>query len=231
MNGEQEKPSEKKEEKQQQPVVQHKGFKVPKTNLSQLIKSYWKIDPDNIDEAVWDEILSNADPEKATSYTRNIYARNMRRFSYQFYESSIKKGFKVKLYHGGTVLWKPPTPAIPVEKIYSNRNFTFTQDSANSVIALARLRGWKSINLSGTHHQRDMLWLAVQRQNLKEQKAFEARQADGSIKKFDDKGKAIKYIPITIANFTPEADSKLAQQWAEELATATKKKTPKPPSP
>jgi len=129
-----------------------------------------------------------------------------------------KTGFEIKLRNGGKVMWNPPDRDHP--EMISAPAKSFNQDSAEAIVALARLHGWKTLNLHGNQEQKEMLWLAVQRQNLQDQQAYERNP------RRDKDGKKIEYVPLTVSNFAPLGDSKILQQWLEEKARHDALRTP-----
>jgi hypothetical protein len=132
-------------------------------------------------------------------------------------ERNKKAGFfELELLNGGKIKWAPPNQNEP-EKI-SCPPRKFNAEAAAAMVSLARLRGWKTVNVDGTVEQKEMLWLEVMRQNLLDKESFERKQKDGTIPKKSQDGKDIVYTPLTVANFVPLADSPVFQQWLKEEA-------------
>lgn len=135
-----------------------------------------------------------------------------------------KTGFEADLLGGGKIAWHAPTPNSP-EKITSDAK-TFNQQSAAAVIAMARMRGWKTLNLHGSPEQKEILWMAIQRQNLLEQEAYERSP------KFDATGNKIPYVPLASGDFTPRDG--VINMWLkekEEYERIQQKKQAAPPAP
>lgn len=90
-----------------------------------------------------------------------------------------------------TIQWHvlPPTRDKAEREFISGRNRGFCQQDAKAIVALAAVRGWKTINVHGSQKQKDMLWLEAMKLGLKVNdhtpgpealKAWEEEQANGS---------------------------------------------------
>lgn len=124
-----------------------------------------------------------------------------------------KTGFELMM-NGKKVSWNAPTQQSP--EMVTGVSRGFDQSSADAMVALARLRGWRTMNVHGTTEQKDMLWLSIQRQNRLDQEAFENGQKNGTIPLKD--GKPIEYTPLTVGNYKPAADSPAMQAYLREQA-------------
>jgi hypothetical protein len=175
-----------------------------RTKLHEVINEKWGYNW--LDNDAFSSIIKYADPEMA---------------------KKNKTGFEMDLLNGKKIKWNLPSQNDPNEKI-SGPNRGFDQDTAAAMVALARLRGWKTMIVEGTLEQKEMLWLAVQRQNLLEMDAFERDQKSGKIPKKDNEGKEITFSPLSVANFVPLADSPVYQQWLEEEAAWKAQHAPAP---
>jgi len=182
----------------QEPEQQVDNVKRKRTKLDEVINEAWGYG--GLDGDAFDSIIKYADPEMA---------------------KKSKTGFEMDLLKGGKISWTPPSQQDPNERI-SCPSKKFDQDAAAAMVALARLHGWKTLNVHGTVEQKEMLWLAVQRQNLLEKEAFERDQKSGKIpqteKDKDGKDVPVTFTPLSVANFMPLADSKIFQQWQQEDA-------------
>ncbi|MBI3440846.1 MAG: hypothetical protein HY052_03415 [Proteobacteria bacterium] len=134
-----------------------------------------------------------------------------------------KTGFKLKLLDGGEINWNPPSERSP--EMISGVSRHFNQASAEAIVALARLRGWKTLDVHGTPAQKEMLWLAAQRQNLQEKEAYERNPC------VDDKGNKVPFQPLVVTNFAPLADSRAFVQWKQEEAAYNTQHPPVPAIP
>ena len=119
-----------------------------------------------------------------------------------------KDGFHVETNSGGKIQWSPLSNDHP-ERI-SIPYESFNQEAAAAMVSLGRLRGWRSFELHGETEHKEIMWLEIQRQNLREKEAFEQGQKNGTIPK--DK----QYQDLT-CNFEPLPDSKVMQIWQKEL--------------
>lgn len=126
-----------------------------------------------------------------------------------------KTGFEL-LMNGKKVSWNAPTQESP--EMVTGVAKDFDQNTADAMVALARLRGWRTMNVHGTTEQKDLLWLAIQRQNRLEKEAFENGQKNGSIPLKDKDGKPVEYKPLTAGNYKPAADSPAMQAYMQEQA-------------
>ena len=124
-----------------------------------------------------------------------------------------KKGFKLKDKDGSTIEWLPPSdkgPEFICKKMGMFGN-SFSDGDANTIVCLAKLRGWKSINVHGTVEQKEKLWLAVMQQNLADYSLFHAGKLMGP------DGKPVTefhWTTVPKENFTPLKDSAAYQQMA-----------------
>jgi hypothetical protein len=175
-----------------------------RTRLHEVINETWGYNW--LDNDAFASIIKYADPEMAKKNTT---------------------GFELDLFNGKKIKWNLPSQNDPNERI-SGPNRGFDQDTAAAMVALARLRGWKTLNVHGTVAQKEMLWLAVQRQNLLEMDAFERDQKNGKIPKTGADGKVITFSPLSVGNHTPLADSPIYQQWLKEEAEWKEKHAPTP---
>ncbi|MCE9508025.1 MAG: hypothetical protein K8R48_06910 [Alphaproteobacteria bacterium] len=175
-----------------------------RTKLHEVINEAWGYNW--LDNDAFASIIKYADPEMAQKNKMG-------------FELDLLNGKKIKFYH--------PTPNDPNERIAGPKK-ELDQDTAAAMVALARLRGWKTMNVHGTVEQKEMLWLAVMRQNLLEIDAFERDQKNGKIPKKDQDGKEIPFSPLSVANFVPLADSPVYQQWLQEEAEWKAKHAPAP---
>ena len=163
-----------------------------RTRLDEVINEAWGYG--ELDDDAFESIIKYADPDTA---------------------DKNKTGFEVALRNGGKIKWNPQSQTEP--EMISCPSRKFNPEAAAAMVALSRLHGWKALNVHGTVEQKEMLWLEVQRQNLLEKEAFERKVKDGTIPK-DKDGKLPVYTPLTVANFTPLADSRIYQQWLQEEA-------------
>lgn len=98
---------------------------------------------------------------------------------------------------------------------------TFTQDDAAAMVALTKVFGWTQVQVHGTVAQKEMLWLAVQLQNLLDQEFYDKNP------KRDESGKKIEFVPTAVVGFTPIATSKVWQQ-LQQAQDEYKARNPKP---
>lgn len=182
-------PAEQTDEQRQQAAAKCGPRK--RSNLDGVINDLWGFP--SLDDEAYLSLIKDVDPDSA---------------------KKKKTGFELTLLNGGKINWNAPTHNCHESISAPNRGFC--QESAEAMVAMARLRGWKALNVSGTVEQREMLWLAVQRQNLKEKTAFEEGQRNGSIPKNDKDGKPLEYVPLTVNNYAPELNSKIDLQWQAE---------------
>lgn len=173
-----------------------------RTNLHTILNETWGASW--IDDEIFEEIIKHGDPSTA---------------------KKTKTGFTFSLSSGETITWLSPTPHYNYEIVKGPKK-NFNQEAAETMIALARMHGWKKMQVQGTVAQKEMLWLAVQRQNLHAREAFELRQKNEPTK--DKNGKEIEFTPFEVINFHPLADSEVLRQWQAELAAHEEAKNPAP---
>lgn len=124
-----------------------------------------------------------------------------------------KTGFEVTLDSGQKITWSPYIHKVANEKITGPKN-GFDQAAAAAMIALADAHGWKKLQVTGKAEHKELLWLAVQRQNVRDKEAFDIAQKEGRIPP-DENGNPRKFVPIEI-NFAPLPDSAVYRQWQAE---------------
>lgn len=129
---------------------------------------------------------------------------------------NYRQGFSVKLATGGKMFWQPGDQNNPHESITCSKRH-FCPEAAASMIAMARLRGWKTLTLTGTPEHKEILWLEAMRQELQDRDTYLQQKRDGSLPVGPD-GKPEAYQPLRVEGFTPLADSPVYLQWLQEEA-------------
>lgn len=179
------------------------------TALHAVVNNIWGIG--GIDEIAWMSLSRCAQPHSA---------------------KLTETGFEMMLNSGAKFCYTRPDKYRDRERIFCEGG-KFDETSAAAIVAMARLRGWQNLNLQGSVAEREMLWLAAQRQNMiiadynaaiqqavKEGTLTEVKGENGERNKIVDKqGKEyLLQAGLTVANFTPLETSRAAQQWQQELA-------------
>ncbi len=124
-----------------------------------------------------------------------------------------KNGFKVKTQDGNTVNWGITQNSDgSLSEAITAKKRKFTQNTADAMIAMSLVHGWREIYVDGKQEHKEMLWLSVQRAAMAEQREFERQQRDGE-RPADE-----KYIPPMVKNFEPPEDSAVYQIWLKERA-------------
>jgi len=117
-----------------------------------------------------------------------------------------ENGFDLYIHGNHKVSWRETDPASGLEKITGTKK-GFEQNDADAMIALSRMRGWKDFTVNGKTEHKEMLWLAVQKMNWKEQRLFE-----------HNNGTAEGYVQARVINFNVEQTSVIYGKWLEEKA-------------
>ncbi|MFH1157432.1 MAG: hypothetical protein V1721_00885 [Pseudomonadota bacterium] len=180
------------------------------TKLFEEIKKHWGDENysssmyrrnGRIKYASYDDLMNYVDPDSAEN-------NNMK---------DLKDGFNLFLTGSGHKIgWNTHEVAtsdgkVSVEEITGPEK-DFGQRDAYAMVALARMRGWKEITVQGTTEQKEMLWLAVQKMNWKEERLFDYRKEKGEI------APEAQYSPAYVRNFRVEDGSAIANMWLTEMA-------------
>jgi len=163
-----------------------KFIQYQRSKLHEVVNEKWGVTW--IDNDIYGHLIKYANPQSA---------------------KANKNGFSFKSLDGKKIEWNSATQEGP-EKIGTSKKIT--EESAASIVAMSRARGWKTLNIHGKVKDKELLWLATQRQNLHDKEDFKKRQEAGHIPADE------KYQDLTVSNFTPLLDSKIMQQWQRELA-------------
>lgn len=130
---------------------------------------------------------------------------------------------QVELHNGGKLKWVAAKPDAPERISFLGKKFD--QESADALVGMAISRGWTQFNITGKTEDRQKIWIAAQKQNLKMQIAFQREVQAGKISPdmieemkagglLDQNGRLLPRI--TIAGYDPLMDTKVRGEWEKE---------------
>ncbi len=172
-----------------------------KSAFSMVINEY--LGDDNIpDEVAYNRLagFTNADDENVAKKT-------------------ITEQLTITLMNGESFSFCPATEESGRERIESVGD-TFSQETAEAMVAAAALKGWRKLGFHGSPEDKDKLWLAVQHMNMLRATDYEQREAAGQLREGEQP-------PVLLeADWTPQPDSAVYQQFQKEQAEFQKRHGP-----
>lgn len=115
-------------------------------------------------------------------------------------------GFKIKVKKGGKVEWAlvEQEGNVPAHEAIRGRKHGFNDNDAATMVALAKMHGWKSIEVHGTQKQKDKIWLAAQRLNIEMQVEFPEAFEPLIVKGFQPSEAAMQQAQLDMQAFYEE---------------------------